>query len=86
MPMYLIESPHTQEECKQALKNALAMGYLTHFQWGCKAGEHKGFIIFEAGNQEEALMVVPSILRHKARALELTQFTVEQVKAMDVGV
>ncbi|MBI4546917.1 MAG: hypothetical protein HY707_02990 [Ignavibacteriae bacterium] len=82
MSSYLIVSPHTPEECLKTIDHVLAAGYLTHFQWACKSGEHKGYLIFEAPNKNEALMVVPPFVRGKARVIELTQFSPEQVKAM----
>ena len=36
-----------------ALKEVLAIGYLTHFDWGCKDGEHTGWAILEAGSKAE---------------------------------
>ncbi len=82
MPSYLIQTPHTAEDCLRAVEHVLAAGYLTHFHWGCKSGDHTGYAILEAGSKEEALMVVPTLGRPKARLVELTQFTPEQIKGM----
>ena len=82
MPSFLIESPHTEEECMKAIDYVLAAGYLTHFGWACPAGEHTGYLIMEAANKTEALLAVPPLVRAKARVLELTMFNAEQVKAM----
>lgn len=82
MASYLVESPHSGEECLKALDNVQAMGYLTHFWWGCPAGEHAGYVILDAENKSEALMAVPPFIRHKARVIELTRFNEEQVKGM----
>jgi hypothetical protein len=60
----------------------LAAGYLTHFSWGCKAGDHTGYVIFEAGSREEALLAVPAFVRQKARVIELVRFDAEAVRAM----
>ncbi len=82
MERYLIESPHTAGECLATVDHVLAAGYLTHFDWGCGAGEHCGWAIIEAESQEEALMVVPSLVRSKARAVRLKRFDPADVKAM----
>jgi hypothetical protein len=82
MPSFLIQSPHTPEDCVKALDYVLAAGYLTHFQWGCKAGDHTGYVILDAKDKNEALMVVPTFGRGSARVVELTQFTPEQISAM----
>ena len=82
MKRFLIQSPHDPGECNTALKQVYAMGYLTHFYWGCKAGEHCGWMILEAENGPEALMVVPTFLRSKARVIELHQFSPREVKVL----
>lgn len=58
------------------------MGYLNNFDWGCKAGIHKGWVIIEATNESEAMLVVPPFLRSKAKAVTLVKSKPEQVKEM----
>jgi hypothetical protein len=82
MKQYLIISPHSAGECTKALKQVYAMGYLTHFYWGCKAGEHCGWMILDADKEAEALMVVPSFLREKARVIEINQFNPSMVERL----
>ena len=82
MPSFLIESPHTPDECLKTLDQVLAAGYLTHFQWGCPSGQHTGYAILEAASKAEALMSVPALVRGKARVVELMQFNSQHVKAM----
>ncbi|WP_167879442.1 hypothetical protein [Methanococcoides sp. NM1] len=82
MVKYLVESPHTEEECPKAVDEVLAMGtdVLKQYDFGCMAGEHTGWVILDAENESEALEVVPSFLRSKARAIALNKFTPEQIK------
>jgi len=80
MKKYFVESPHTGRDCLMVLKHFLAAGYLTHFEWGCKAGVHSGWAFIEAESAEEARMVVPSLIRDKARVVELTHFTMEDLE------
>ncbi len=82
MKQYLIISPHDAGECNKALKQVYAAGYLSHFYWGCKSGEHCGWIILDAENLNEALLVVPAFLRTKARAIELYQFNPTEVERL----
>ena len=82
MKSFLVESPHTKEACVKAFQYVEAAGYLTHFHWGCKAGDHTGYAILDAENQAEVMMVVPTFGRPKAKIVELTQFTLEDLKAM----
>ena len=81
MDRFLIESPHTIENCSHVLKQVEALGYLTHFDWGCTSGVHTGFVIIEAENEAQARMVVPTMNRKEARVVKLNKFTPEMLKA-----
>ncbi len=52
-----------------------AMGYLYHFDWGCKAGVHSGWAVIEAEDEAQARLAVPTIVRKQARVVKLTKFT-----------
>jgi hypothetical protein len=73
MHRYLVVSPHTHEECTMAFKEVVNAGYTTHFDWGCTDGDHTGWVVLEADNAKEALMIVPAFLRTKARAVKLAK-------------
>lgn len=85
MNRYLVIAPHTAGDCKKAIMQVEAAGYLTHFDWGCGDGEHCGWVIIEASNRQEALLVVPSFNRPTAKAILLGKFTPEQVKKMHLA-
>ena len=80
---YFIESPHTKEECLQALDEALARGpqHLAQFDWGCMAGQHVGWAIVEAGSESEARSMVSPIVRNKARVTPVNKFTPTQIES-----
>lgn len=82
MDRYLVSVSHTLEECVRGLKAVESVGMITHFDWGCKDGEHTGWVIIEAENKPQALMVVPPVLRANAHAVRLVKFSPEEVKAM----
>ncbi len=82
MERYLVISPHTVQDCKQALKEVHAAGYITHFDWGCMDGDHTGWVVLEAENAKQALMVVPTSQRHTARAVKLAKFSPADVEKM----
>ena len=75
MDRYLIISPHTEEDCTKIITQVVAMGYITHFDWGCKDGDHTAWAIIEADNKAEALLTVPSSHRPRARAVKLVKFS-----------
>lgn len=75
MDRYLIETPHTVQDCKLLIDEIYAIGYLYHFDWGCQSGVHSGWAIIDAENEAEARLAVPSIVRNKARVVKLNKFT-----------
>jgi len=79
MQKFMIISPHTHEECTMVVKQTLAIGYLTHFWWGCKSGDHTGYAMIEANDADEALLSIPTMIRKKGRAIGLVQFDPEKV-------
>ena len=78
----MVVIPHTTEECRRALKQIEAIGAITHFDWGCKDGDHTGWAIIEATSKAEAMMSVPTVQRAKARVVKLTSFSPDEVRAM----
>lgn len=83
MARYLIESPHSEQECLMILKQILAAGYLTHMEWGCESGQHCGWVIIEAENETEARMVLPSLVRNKARVVKLVKFGPDDIQRVE---
>ncbi len=79
MDRFLVISPHEAGECKAALYDVMEAGYITHFDWGCSDNDHTGWIVLEASDAKEAMMVVPSKYRHRARAVKLVKFSPEQI-------
>jgi hypothetical protein len=75
MERYLIETPHTAQDCHMLVEQVYAMGYLYHFDWGCKVGVHSGWAIIEAENEAEARLAVPSLVRNRARVVQLNKFS-----------
>lgn len=80
---YLLETPHTKEECLRELDEILAEGknVLGRFYWGCAKGDHTGYAIIDAKSETEAAGVVPGFIRNKAKVVELAQFTPEQIRS-----
>jgi hypothetical protein len=84
MSKYLVEVTHTQRECVWALKQLLDAGpeFLARFEWGCMDGEHVGWTFFDAESKFAAQEIVPRVLRPKARIIELSRFSPEQVRVL----
>ncbi len=81
---YVIESPHTPQECLRALDEQLAKGpdILKKFNYGCKAGDHTGYAIVDVMNEGEARDLVPTFLLNKARIVPVDIFSPEVIKSL----
>jgi hypothetical protein len=79
MPTYLIEIPHStnQAECRQIIKLFVESGshLLSNAEWGCKDGVHKAWFISDFDSKEDAMHIVPPLLRHSTTIIEITKFT-----------
>lgn len=84
MKRFLVISNHKAEDCTLALKETLAIGYLTHFDWGCKDGVHTGWAVLEAEDKAEAMLSVPTFLRNQATVVRLTKFNPEKIANLHV--
>lgn len=84
MPIYLIEVPHSENnfECKEIVKLFVQSGsqLLCNCNWGCKDGVHKAWFISDFNNKEEALMIVPPLLRRNTVITQLNKFTKEDIQ------
>ncbi len=87
MPRYLIESPHTDEECLPVLDWILAHGsiLLSKYEFCCMEGNHTGYVIIEAPTRTDARHAVPPSIQNKARIVELQKFTPEQIRSFHTG-
>ena len=81
---FLIEVPHEEETvaCARAVEILLRTGshYLTRADWGCKDGEHKGWIIVEADSKDEARDILPPVYRPHAKIVQLNSFSIEEIE------
>jgi len=80
MQKFLVISPHDHEECTRVIKLTLAIGYLTHFYWGCKSGDHTGYAMIDAESEKEALLSIPPVIRNKGKAIGIVQFDPKDVE------
>jgi hypothetical protein len=76
MDRFVIESSHTAEDCKKAVKEIHAAGYLHHFEWGCDTGVHTAWAIVEAVDLEHAKQIVPWMFRDKSRVVKVVKYEI----------
>ena len=84
MTTFLIEIPHSENtyECKQVIKLFVESGshLLANAHWGCKSGVHKSWFISEFNSKEEAIQIIPPLLRHNASIIELIKFSKSDIQ------
>jgi hypothetical protein len=83
MARFLIEVPHEAEvvACAKAVRRLLTTGshFMTHADFGCYDGVHKGWVIVDLDSKEEARAVLPADLRAIATITKLSKFSLEQI-------
>lgn len=83
MGLYVIDAPHTEEECARAgvefEKHPRAREILEKTVWGCGSGEHRAWTVTEFGSEDEAKTLVPAEFRGKATIYPVEVFTFNQM-------
>jgi hypothetical protein len=78
MEKFLIETPHTTANCLMLINQLHSQGYLHNFEWGCSDGVHCGWAIVEAESEEQARMIVPSLIRKDAKVVRIIKFDLDE--------
>jgi hypothetical protein len=87
MARYLLTCPHTPEDCVPDIDSILGHSkeLLARFDWGCKDGEHIGWVVVEAANETTARMMLPVAIRNKASLRLVNKFTPQDIEQMHAG-
>jgi hypothetical protein len=80
---FMVISPHTKQECLDALDGISYQGKeaLSNWGFGCMSGDHTAYGFYEAENEEAARKMIPENVRSKARVLKIDKFTQDQIKS-----
>lgn len=85
MPTYLIETPHTEEECRIAGEEWLTMDHPRKQEifdkeyFGCASGVHNAWLVAEFEDEAAAWELVPQIERAKAKVVQVERFTYDEM-------
>jgi hypothetical protein len=79
---YLVIAPHTAEQCLATLdainsENAKA---LSAWDFGCKSGDHTGYMTVMAASDEEVMAMLPASVKDSAKIVKLSKFTAADLK------
>jgi len=68
-------------ECLTAIQLLQQSGshFVTHADYGCMDGIHKGWLTVEVDSKDEARNMLPPVFRSRATVVQLNSFTVEEV-------
>ena len=83
MARFLVELPHTKQDCLEALDSVIAHSHalMERIDWGCGDDVHTGWLVIEAQDANAARMMVPTNISDRATATQLVKFTPEQVQS-----
>jgi hypothetical protein len=75
VPEFLIEIPHSPQECSAAVSEVvahpLARELEAHTYWGCRVGAHTTWIVGAFESEPAATRIVPELLRDTARVVRV---------------
>lgn len=79
---FLIIMTHTPDQCLKSLDDYVAKtpDLLKKIDWGCKVGDHTGYVVVKAADETAARYMLPYEERKTARVIQVDKFTVEQIK------
>ena len=83
MPLYLIKTRHSAENCLGSLDEQMAYDVRSaeEFVYTCSEGEHAGYAIVEVNNRREAVNILPELLRSEATVWKVDRFTREDLRS-----
>ncbi len=81
MATFLIEAPHTEEECLMVMDASNKAKELDKWEFGCMSGNHTAYRIVQAADENAALAMVPEMVRAKAHVYKLAKMTPSQLDA-----
>jgi hypothetical protein len=79
---YLVIAPHTAEQCLATLDdiNAMNTKALASWDFGCKSGDHTGYMTVSASSEDEVRAMLPANGRDQAKIVKLSKFTAADLK------
>jgi len=79
---YLVIAPHTAEQCLATLDevNAQNAKALSAWDFGCKSGDHTGYLTVTAASDEEVKAMLPASMKDTAKIVKLSKFTPAELK------
>jgi hypothetical protein len=79
---YLVIAPHTADQCLATLDGISAANAkaLATWDFGCKSGDHTGYMTVMASSDDEVKAMLPESMRDQAKIVKLSKFTAADLK------
>ena len=55
--------------------NRTGSHFVTHADWGFQDGQYKAWLVAETENENEAMQILPSAYRHRAKIVLINKFS-----------
>ncbi|HOC42730.1 MAG TPA: hypothetical protein PKJ99_06885 [Thermoanaerobaculales bacterium] len=80
---WMIVTSHTPEKCLADLDAVMASKpeMLNRIEWGCKSGDHTGYVVVDASSEQAARQMLPAPMQATARVIRLNRFTADEIRA-----
>lgn len=79
MNKYLIEVSESSYKLSSMrasyIFNRTGSHFLTHADWGFHEGQYKAWLVAEIDNEKEAMRILPSAYRHRAKIILINKFS-----------
>jgi len=79
---FLVIAPHTAEQCLATLDeiNSQNAKALSAWEFGCKSGDHTGYMTVTAASDEEVKAMLPASIKDSAKIVKLSKFSAADLK------
>jgi hypothetical protein len=84
---YMVQVPHTKEECLSALDEFKEKGanYLSKWEFGCGDNDHTGYAMLFGKDANDVKSKLPKSAQAKAKIAKVSKFTVKQIEDFHKG-
>lgn len=73
MTQFMIEFPHTEDQCDRLLSQTEQSGQIPDIYYGCAAGRHTAWAVVRAADADMAKEMIPIPLRDDVKITEVSQ-------------
>jgi hypothetical protein len=79
---FMVIASHTPEDCLKVLDDMSGKSskLLSKFDWGCMAGDHTAYAVFDAKDEAAVKAMLPDDMKN-AKIVKLNKFTAAQIKS-----